>query len=61
MKLQIDDPEPLRWIMALGEGKVTGPERETILRLAAERGVEKTSPAHVQLEWLRARAAARPR
>ncbi len=78
VKLQIDDPELLRRIMALGvtldtgatfllaplvqiawaEGKVTDPERETVLRLAAERGVEETSPAHVQLlEWLRARPA----
>src|SRR5262245_6788140 len=78
MKLQVDDPELLRRIMALGvtldtgaafllaplvqvawaEGKVTDPERDAILRLAAERGVEKSSPAHAQLlEWLRVRPA----
>ena len=78
VKLQIDDPELLRRIMALGvtldtgaafllaplvqvawaEGKVTDPEREAVLRLAGERGVEKNSPAHAQLlEWLRARPA----
>ena len=78
MKLQIDDPELLHRIMALGvtldtgaafllaplvqvawaEGKVTDPEREVVLRLAEERGVEKGSPAHAKLlEWLRARPA----
>jgi hypothetical protein len=75
-KLQIDDPELLRRIMALGvtldtgpafllaplvqiawgEGKVTDREREIVLRIAGERGVEATSPAHAQLqEWLRVR------
>jgi len=78
VKLQVDDPELLRRIMALGvtldtgaafllaplvqvawaEGKVTEPERETVLRLAGERGVEKTSPAYAKLlEWLRVRPA----
>jgi hypothetical protein len=78
LKLQIDDPQLLRRIMALGvtldtgaafllaplvqiawaEGEVTKRERETILRIAAERGIEKTSPAYAQLlEWLRARPA----
>jgi hypothetical protein len=75
-KLQIDDPELLRRIVALGvtldtgaafllaplvqiawaEGKVTDRERETVLRIASERGIEKTSPAYTQLlEWLRVR------
>jgi hypothetical protein len=78
VKLQVDDPELLRRIMALGvtldtgaafllaplvqvawaEGKVTDRERETVLRLAAQRGLETTSPAYAQLgEWLRARPA----
>jgi hypothetical protein len=78
LKLQIDDPQLLRRIMALGvtldtgaafllaplvqiawaEGQVTDRERETILRIAAERGIEETSPAYAQLlEWLRARPA----
>jgi hypothetical protein len=78
VKLQIDDPELLRRITALGvtldtgpafllaplvqiawaEGRVTDQERETVLRIAAERGIEKTSPAYAQLvEWLRARPA----
>jgi hypothetical protein len=78
VKLQIDDPQLLRRIMALGvtldtgaafllaplvqlawaEGKVTDRERETVLRIAGERGIEKDSPAHAQLlEWLRARPA----
>jgi hypothetical protein len=78
VKLQVDDPELLRRIMALGvtldtgpafllaplvqvawaEGKVTDREREAVLRLAGERGIEATSPAHDQLvEWLRARPA----
>ena len=75
-KLQVDDPELLRRIVALGitldtspafllaplvqvawaEGNVTDRERDTVLRLAVARGVEKSSPAHAQLEeWLRAR------
>src|SRR5262245_53803869 len=75
-KLQLDDPELLRRIAALGvtletspafllapmvqvawaEGEVTDPERDTVLRLAEERGVERRSPAHAQLvEWLRSR------
>ena len=74
--LQVEDPELLRRIAALGvtldtgpafllaplvqvawaEGEVTDPERDTVLRIAEERGVERTSPAHAQLtEWLRAR------
>jgi methionine aminopeptidase len=78
VKLQIDRPELLRRIMALGvtldtgaafllaplvqvawaEGKVTERERETVLRIAGERGVEESSPAHAQLrQWLRARPA----
>jgi hypothetical protein len=77
-KLQVDNPELLRRIVALGvtldtgaafmlaplvqiawaEGAVTDRERETVLRLAEERGVEKGSPAHAQLlEWLRVRPA----
>src|SRR5262249_55036504 len=68
-KLQVENPELLRRVMALGinrdtgsalllaplvqvawaEGKVTDRERETILRLAAARGVEAGSPAHAQL------------
>jgi hypothetical protein len=44
--------------VAWAEGTVTDRERETVLRLAVERGVEKTSPAYDQLvEWLRARPA----
>jgi tellurite resistance protein len=78
MKLQIDRPELLRRIMALGvtldtgaafllaplvqiawaEGRVSDRERETVLRIAVERGIAKTSPAHAQLvQWLRARPA----
>jgi len=42
--------------VAWAEGTVTDRERETVLRLAVERGVEKASPAYAQLEeWLRAR------
>jgi hypothetical protein len=73
MKLQIDSPDLLRRIIALGvtvetgpafllaplvqvawaEGEVTAAERATVLRLAKERGVEPTSPAHAQLDaWL---------
>jgi actin-like ATPase involved in cell morphogenesis len=78
VKLQVDQPELLRRIMALGvtldtgaafllaplvqiawaEGKVSDRERETVLRIAGERGIEKTSPAYAQLvQWLRARPA----
>lgn len=39
--------------VAWAEGKVTDKERETVLRLAAGRGVEKGSPAGAQLlAWL---------
>ena len=39
--------------VAWAEGKVTDKERETVLRLAAGRGVEKGSPAEAQLlAWL---------
>jgi len=74
--LQVDNPDLLRRIMALGvtletgaafllaplvqvawaEGSVTERERDTVLRLAAERGIEKGSPAHAALQdWLRVR------
>jgi len=74
--LQVDNPELLHRIIALGvtletgaafvmaplvqvawaEGAVTDRERETVLRLGGERGIEKESPAHAQLlEWLRVR------
>jgi hypothetical protein len=74
--LQVDNPELLRRVIALGvrldtgptfllaplvqvawaEGKVTDRERETVLRLAAARGVEAGSPAHTQLlKWLQER------
>jgi hypothetical protein len=44
--------------VAWAQGSVTDRERETVLRLAGERGVEKDSPSHAQLvEWLRARPA----
>ena len=77
-KLQVDNPELLRQVMALGvtldtapafllaplvqvawaEGEVTEQEHKTVLRLASARGVEESSPAHVQLlAWLRARPA----
>jgi hypothetical protein len=75
-QLQVDNPELLRRVIALGvrldtgpafllaplvqvawaEGKVTDRERETVLRLAAARGVEAGSPAHTQLlKWLQER------
>src|SRR5262245_62024524 len=39
--------------VAWAEDKVTDPERETVLRLAATRGVESGSPAEGELrEWL---------
>ena len=42
--------------VAWAEGKVTEKERETVLRLAASRGVEKGSPAEAQLlAWLEKR------
>jgi len=42
--------------IAWAEGHVTDREREAVLRIAAERGVEKGSPARAQLvEWLRTR------
>ena len=44
--------------VAWAEGAVTDRERETILRIAADRGIAKTSPAYAQLEdWLRERPA----
>jgi hypothetical protein len=75
-QLQVDNPELLRRVIALGvrldtgpafllaplvqvawaEGKITDRERDTVLRLAASRGVEEGSPAHVQLlKWLQDR------
>jgi hypothetical protein len=42
--------------VAWAEGKVTDRERETVLRLAAARGVAAGSPAHTQLlKWLQER------
>ena len=42
--------------VAWAEGEVTDEERETVLRLAALRGLETGTPAHAQLvEWLRHR------
>jgi len=42
--------------VAWAEGKVSDRERETVLRIAAARGVEAGSPAHAKLlEWLRER------
>lgn len=42
--------------VAWAEGKVADQERETVLNLAAARGVATDSPAHAQLvEWLRRR------
>ena len=75
-QMQVDNPELLRRVIALGvrldtgaafllaplvqvawaEGKVTDRERDTVLRLAAARGVEADSPAHAQLlKWLQER------
>jgi hypothetical protein len=75
-QLQVENPELLRRVIALGvrldtgpafllaplvqvawaEGKVTDRERDTVLRLAAARGVEAGSPAHTQLlKWLQER------
>ncbi len=74
--LQVDNPELLRRVIALGvtldtgpafllaplvqvawaEGNVTDRERDTVMRLAAARGVETGSPAHTQLlKWLQER------
>jgi len=42
--------------VAWAEGKVTEPERQTILRFARSRGIEDGSPAQVQLlAWLQTR------
>jgi hypothetical protein len=42
--------------VAWAEGSVTDREREKVLRLATERGVDTSSPAYTQLqEWLRTR------
>jgi len=44
--------------VAWAEGGVTDRERETVLRIATERGVDASSPAYTQLqEWLRKRPA----
>ena len=77
-QLQVNNPELLRRVIALGvtldtgpafllaplvqvawaEGNVTDRERDTVLRLAAARGVEVGSPAHAQLlKWLQERPA----
>jgi hypothetical protein len=74
--LQLENPELLRRVIALGvtldtgpafllaplvqvawgEGNVTERERDTVLRLAAARGVEAGTPAHAQLlKWLQER------
>jgi hypothetical protein len=40
--------------VAWAEGSVRKAERETVLRIARERGIEKGSPAYAQLaEWLK--------
>src|SRR5262245_59948295 len=42
--------------VAWAEGSVTERERDTVLRLGSERGIEKESAAHAALrEWLRVR------
>jgi hypothetical protein len=42
--------------VAWAEGKVTDAEREEVLRIAEERGIEAGSAAHAQIDaWLRAR------
>jgi len=42
--------------VAWGEGTVTDRERQTVLALAEERGLEKTSPAYAQLlQWMQVR------
>jgi hypothetical protein len=44
--------------VAWAEGGVTDRERERVLRIAVERGVDTSSPAYTQLqEWLRTRPA----
>jgi hypothetical protein len=44
--------------VAWAEGTVTDREREKVLRIATERGVDTSSPAYIQLqEWLRTRPA----
>ena len=44
--------------VAWAEGGVTDREREKVLRIATERGIDPSSPAHAQLqEWLRTRPA----
>lgn len=44
--------------VAWAEGDVTDREREKVLRIATERGIEPSSPAHAQLQaWLRKRPA----
>jgi tellurite resistance protein len=44
--------------VAWAEGGVTDREREKVLQIAAERGVDTSSPAYTQLqEWLRTRPA----
>ena len=44
--------------VAWAEGRVTDREREKVLQIAAERGVDTSSPAYTQLQaWLRTRPA----
>lgn len=44
--------------VAWAEGGVTDREREKVLRIATERGIDTSSPAYAQLqEWLRTRPA----
>jgi hypothetical protein len=44
--------------VAWAEGAVTDREREKVLRIATERGIDPSSPAYTQLqEWLRTRPA----
>ena len=44
--------------VAWAEGDVTDREREKVLRIATERGIDPSSPAHAQLQaWLRKRPA----
>jgi hypothetical protein len=44
--------------VAWAEGGVTDREREKVLRIATERGIDPSSPAYAQLqEWLRTRPA----
>jgi len=44
--------------VAWAEGGVTDRERESVLRIAVERGVDTSSPAYTQLQaWLRTRPA----